>query len=297
MALKKVGKSTWLLSGGSNVGFAVVEGKAIVVDSGLDRDSARQVARALEGLGAKACALIITHAHADHFGGAAALKERFGVKVFAPEFETAVVENPILEPLWLFGGAWPVKALQGKFTLARPCRVDELINEKTVKLEELEIKIQPLPGHSPGQIGLIFEDTFFCADSFFPLETLAKHGIPYCTDMDSAIATLKKFEESFWSCEYFIPGHGEALQNPAPLAEANRRRLEEIRGKVMDLLRSPSDETALMRGVAQALNFAYRDLTHYYLCRTTIYAALTSLEKEGVVEAFVEGNNLLWRRV
>lgn len=295
--MKRVGKNTWALLGGSNIGLIALDGKALIVDSGLDKDSARQVSKALTEIGAEARALIITHAHADHFGGAGAIKERLGIKVFAPQFEAAVVENPVLEPLWLFGGAWPVKALQGKFTLARPCRVDGIIGEGVVNIEGFELKIIPLPGHSPGQIGLAFEDTFFCADAFFPAETLSKHGIPYCTDLDSAIATLRKFEEGSLPYDHFVPGHGEVLQNPAPVAEANRKRLEEIRDKVLDLLRSPCDELALMQGVAQALNLSYRDLPHYYLCRTTVYAALASLEKAGIAEAFVENNRLLWHKV
>jgi glyoxylase-like metal-dependent hydrolase (beta-lactamase superfamily II) len=296
-SLVKAGRNTWLLLGGSNIGLVVVEGKALIVDSGLDKDSARQVAKALEELGAKAHALIITHAHADHFGGAAALKERLGVKVFAPKFEAAVVENPVFEPLWLFGGASPVKPLRGKFTLAKPCPVDGLLEEGTINFEGIEVKILPLYGHAPGQIGLAFEDSFFCADAFFPLETLSKHGIPYCTDMDLAIATLKKFEEKAWPFEFFLPGHGDILKDPAPLAEVNRKRLEEIRDKVLDLLTTPCDEATLMRGLASALGLAYRDLPHYYLCRTTLYSALASLEGGGMVEAFIEGNNLLWRRI
>lgn len=295
--MEKVGKNTWALLGGSNIGFIALDGKALIIDSGLDRDSARQVSKALTEIGAETYALIITHAHADHFGGAGAIKERFGIRVFAPQFEAAVVENPILEPLWLFGGAWPVKALQGKFTLAKPCQVDEIIGEGVINIEGLELRIIPLPGHSPGQIGLAFEDTFFCADSFFPAETISKHGIPYCTDLDSAIATLRKFEEGSLPYGYFVPGHGEVLQSPAPVAEFNRKRLEEIRDKVLELLRSPCDELTLMQGVAQALNLSYRDLPHYYLCRTTIYAALASLEKARVAEAFVENNRLLWHKV
>ncbi len=295
--MKKVGKSTWLLPGGSNIGFVVSNGKALVVDSGLDKDSARQVAKGLGEIEAKACALIITHAHADHFGGAAAIKERFGVKVFSSQFEAAVVENPVLEPLWLFGGAWPAKALQGKFTLARPCQVDGFIDGGILEVEGLAIIVHPLPGHSPGQVGLAFEDTFFCADAFFPAETLVKHGIPYCTDMDSAIETLRKFEEGLWPYDYFVPGHGEILQDPTLLARANRKRLEEIRDMVLEAIANPSDEAAIMQVVARALGVSYRDLPHYCLCRTTIYAALSSLEKAGVAEAFVEDNRLLWLRV
>lgn len=91
-------KGTYLVPSGSNTGLIVADGKAIIVDAGLDADTARRVGRALTDLGAKPVALLLTHAHADHFGGASAIAERFRIPVYAPALEAAVVENPYLEP-------------------------------------------------------------------------------------------------------------------------------------------------------------------------------------------------------
>ena len=63
----------------------------------------------MASLNVELAAVIVTHAHADHFGGAGEVKKRTGAPVLAPAFEAAVVENPVLEPVYLFTGAQPLR--------------------------------------------------------------------------------------------------------------------------------------------------------------------------------------------
>ena len=294
--LKQIGANTYVLRGGSNIGFIVCDGSAVVIDAGLDKDAARRAAKAAAELDARIKAIIITHAHADHFGGAEALKKRTGAPVYASSFEAVVIENPVLEPLWLFGGALPIRSLTNKFTLGKPCRVDVRIEGDELSVEGIKLKVVRLPGHSPEQIGIGFEDTLFCADAFFPIETLEKHGIPYCTDLDAALATLDAFVEGCFPYAHFIPGHGEPLEDPVPVAQANKGRLEQIRDVVYGILAIPSREHAILANTALLLNMRFRDVVHYYLCRTTVYAVLASLEKQGLVEVITDEDGVKWRR-
>ncbi|MBI4758879.1 MAG: MBL fold metallo-hydrolase, partial [Chloroflexi bacterium] len=68
MELLEVANNIYCLVGGSNVGLIVQDRRAVAVDTGLDKDSAKEVTLALNSLGARLEAMVITHAHADHFG-------------------------------------------------------------------------------------------------------------------------------------------------------------------------------------------------------------------------------------
>lgn len=78
-------------------------------------------------------ALVTTHAHYDHIGSHAALRERFGVAVIAHELDADAIER---------GGQ------------ARACPVDIRLQseEETLTFGPHELRLLHIPGHTPGSI-------------------------------------------------------------------------------------------------------------------------------------------------
>ncbi|MCP4544809.1 MAG: MBL fold metallo-hydrolase [Chloroflexi bacterium] len=284
------------LQSGSNIGLVVQDGKALLIDAGLDKDAARRVLRVADELGVTLEAVFITHAHADHFGGAYFLQRRAEVPLYAPVLEAAMMENPIIEPLYLFSGAAPIQDLRHKFTLARPCRIDHVVEEPgLLEIGSFQVKVELLPGHAPNQMGVAVRDVFFCADVFFPEETIVKHKITFCMDMDDTLATLRQLPNLPYA--HFAPGHGPAYKSGDEIAHictANEQRLEQIREQVYAATEEPQGTSALVKQIAYDLNLRLTTATAYFLTRTTILAALSSLEKAGQVTARMESNQLLW---
>ena len=97
MDLVQLTEAAYQLRGGSNAGLIVQDGRAVLVDTGLDRDTAKKILRHIESLKITLAAVVITHAHADHCGGAATIRARTGAPVYAPALEADVVANPIWE--------------------------------------------------------------------------------------------------------------------------------------------------------------------------------------------------------
>ena len=327
------------LQGGSNMGLAVRDGKGLLIDAGLDKDAARQALRAAEGLGVTLEAVFLTHAHADHFGGAYLLQQRLGVPLYAPGLEAAMMEHPLIEPLYLFGGAAPIGELRGKFTLAQACRIQHVIlnrqdakNAKEIRgdlaplassrgttpsntqrgdytttkvvtmnypleIGPFRVEVVPLPGHAPNQVGVAVGEVLFCADAVFPAETLEKHKLTFCVDLDETLATLQRLPDLPYA--HFAPGHGPAYGAGEEIAQAcaaNRARLEEVRERVYAALEAPQETATLLRQVADAFGLRMTTATAYLLTQTTVLAALASLERAGEVNVMMEGNRLLWRR-
>jgi glyoxylase-like metal-dependent hydrolase (beta-lactamase superfamily II) len=220
------------------------------------------------------------------------------VPLYAPALEAAMMENPIVEPLYLFGGASPIGELRRKFTLAKPCRVDHVVEQPGgLEIGPFQVEIVSLAGHAPNQVGVAVERVLFCADAVFPTETLDKHKIPFCFDLDEGLATLERLPGLPYDC--FAPGHGpayEAGEEIAAVCAANRERLVEIREIVYAALEQTHETSALLRRVAGHFGLRLEMATFYLLTQTTILAALSSLEKAGQVTTVVEDNRLLWRQ-
>ena len=286
------------LRGGSNMGLIVRDGKGLLIDTGLDKDTARRALRTAEEMGVALEAVFITHAHADHFGGAHFLQRRLAVPLYAPALEAAMMEHPIIEPLYLFSGAAPIGDLRHKFTLAKPCRINHIVTEAgPLEIGPFQVEVVGLPGHSLNQVGVAVEDVLFCADAVFPAEALQKHKVIFCVDMDETLETLERLPDLPYAC--FAPGHGPAYaagEEIAQICAANRERLEEIRALVYTTLEEPQGTPALVQRVAGHFGLRLTTATAYFLTRTTILAALSSLERTGEVEAVMEENRLLWRR-
>lgn len=297
MKPKELADGIFHLQGGVNIGLAVRDGQALLIDAGLDEDAARRALRAAEERGATVAAVFLTHAHADHFGGAHFLQRRLGAPLLAPALEAAMMENPLIEPLYLFGGAAPIGELRAKFTLAQPCRINRVVGPGPLEIGPFRVEIVPLPGHAPHQAGLAVDGVLFCADAVFPEETLQKHQVTFCVDMDETLATLERLPTLPYA--HFAPGHGPAYAAGDEIARAcaaNRQRLEAVRELVCAALAAPQETAALVRHVADHFALRLPTATSYFLTQTTILAALSSLERAGKARAVIADNRLLWQQ-
>ncbi|MGC8825882.1 MAG: MBL fold metallo-hydrolase [Anaerolineae bacterium] len=280
---------------GSNAGILVQDGQALIIDAGLDRSAAADIAQAVGKLGARPTALLITHAHADHFGGASFLARRAGdIPVLASPFEATIVRHPLWEPLYLYSGAAPIEELQHKFTLAKPCPVAQEVAPGTLELGPFRLEVIPLYGHAVEQVGVVWGDVCYTADAFFPPDLVQKHGIPFCVDLDAALESLARLESAAW--RWFAPGHGPAVQSPQEAIAANRERLLRIRELCLEALREPAEPAHILQYAAGKLGLQITQPVSYLLAQTTVLAALTSCQRAGLAAVEVVDNRLVWHR-
>jgi len=298
----KLAPGIFHLQSGSNMGLVIRDGQALLIDTGLDPDAGRRALRVIEEQGAALAAIIVTHAHADHFGGAGFLQDRLDVPLCAPELEAAMMEHPIIEPLYLFGGAAPIKALRNKFTLAEPCEVNQVVAPGPLDIGPFSVDVVPLPGHALNQIGVGVSNAgrrvLFCADAIFPQETIDKHKVLFCVDLDETVETIAQLPSQSYDC--FAPGHGPAYDAGVAIdtiCRANQERLEEIRDVVHQTVKTPQETPAIVQAVAQHFALGMTRPTSYFLTRTTVLAALSSLERGDSVRAVMNANRMMWERI
>lgn len=291
------------LQSGANSGLILSGRDAVVIDAGLDDDSGRRIKKTLEAHNVRLAALILTHGHADHFGGAAYLRRTLPpFAVYATPIEAAFIANPRLEGIMLSAGAGPFDALTGKFTLAQPCAVDHLIAQDvhSLNVAGATLEIIPLYGHSPGQIGIQCENVLFCADAFLPIATLAKYPIPFTAQIGNALEVLASLRMRAEHDVILAPGHGAQLATAADICaviDANITALHTLIDSVSAAVQTtPSDEAALTQHVARQLGDKLATPVSYYLARAAVQAALVFLyeQKQAVMECDGAGR-IAWR--
>jgi glyoxylase-like metal-dependent hydrolase (beta-lactamase superfamily II) len=288
-----------VVPGGVNIGVLANEiGQIVLVDTGLNDTSAKKALKVVrEELGGDVVAVLTTHAHADHFGGNATVVKRTGAVVHAPAFDEAFLRYPLLQPVFLYGGADPLDTLRGNFLLADPSPVDVIVQPGAHEVAGIAVEAIPLFGHSPGQLGYLVGDVLFCADVVLPEKALHKYRIPYLyslTDHLAALALARDFPH-----RVTMPGHGEILEGGKlnALIDLNQALMARVLDAVLELVATPQTAEVVMQGLLRRFEAPVADAPSFYLLQPTVLAFLSHLHRQGeVIHAVCDGQSL-WSRV
>jgi hydroxyacylglutathione hydrolase len=152
--------------------------------------------------------IFLTHAHADHAGGAASLAERLGAQVYLSELEREALENADEEALGLHiarrNGYYPEN-----YRL-RACKVDvPLGGDEKLRYGDLELVVIPTPGHSAGSVCFLVDAgegvALFAGDTVFAGGRISLIVVPGSDllAMQESVAHLGGLNVTS-----LLPGHG-----------------------------------------------------------------------------------------
>lgn len=293
--MKMITQHVGFIPGPVNVGVIRTKNQGILVDTGLDNQSAKRIIAAAEEASIDIIGILNTHAHADHYGGNARIRKSFKDLrfIYAPAIEDAVIRYPILEPVYLFGAS-PIAQLKGKFLMGRPSPAEPLPSP-TIPFGDLTIQVISLPGHSINQVGYVCDNVFFCADTLFPKGIVEKYGLLYCFDVEAQQKTLHSLK-NLPPYKMIVPSHARPRKNISLLVEENIHHMEEISEAILNLTSVPKTAGTLTSQLCAQRDISLKSIWQYHLHLNTVKAYLAALLKKERVSVFVEEDTLIWVR-
>lgn len=129
--------------------------EAVIIDPGGEGET---IIRYIERAALQVMAILNTHAHHDHIGAAAMLKDKYGVPFYLDSREVKLMTYANLYRK-LFDGEGPIPLPN----------VDYYIDnvELPVRVGEFSIEILFTPGHTQGGVSFLIEDYVFTGDTLF----------------------------------------------------------------------------------------------------------------------------------
>lgn len=156
--------------------------KCVLIDPGFQ---AEQILEHVRREGKQVEAVLLTHGHFDHVGGVNQLAEQTGCRVWLCR------EDLELDPMLTAGTI--------RYT-------DTYAEGDVLELAGLTLRVMQTPGHTPGSVCLVCEDTIFSGDTLFA-GSCGRTDFPGSSvrQMRQSLARLAAMEGNY----RVLPGHGE----------------------------------------------------------------------------------------
>ena len=167
--------------------------EAIVIDPG---DESPRLEAAIEELGLKVEAILLTHTHFDHVGAVAPLARATGAPVWCPELEVGVLADIMSYVPWPGFGPFESYA------------ADHMIKGgERLELAGFEIDVLFTPGHSPGHVTYVLpaEGAIFSGDVLFE-GSIGRTDLPG-GDTATLMSTLAGLLDALPDETRVFPGH------------------------------------------------------------------------------------------
>ena len=170
--------------------------RGLIIDPGAE---AKLILKNIDDLGLNISLILVTHAHIDHIGALATVKEATGAKFAIHEAEATASLGMFSRMLSSMTG--------GSFN--QPPKPDRLLKDgDKIDVDDLHFAVLHTPGHSPGGISLYGHGIIFSGDTLFN-SGIGRTDFPGCSYeqiMDSIKNKLMKLPEE----TIVYPGHGPA---------------------------------------------------------------------------------------
>ena len=190
--------------------------------------------------------VMITHAHIDHYGGLAAVRDQTNAPIAVHELDRRVLVNheertvmasrALSDFLWRAGVSEANHAsLMGMYGwskgLFRSVEVETLLRDGDL-LDDLML-VRHTPGHCPGQVCLQIHDVLLCADHILAHTSphMAPESITPSTGLDHYLQALRKIA-GVPGVRMALGGHeppiADLYERVAQIEASHRRKLDRI---------------------------------------------------------------------
>jgi len=173
------------------------DGTALIIDPGCISPAEREsLQTAIDGVGLRPAAVLLTHLHFDHLAGSGWLIERYGIDCYVSGAER-MLENFLEESAHLYQVKLDIPV--GPFRYFDP-------EERQLHFGSFEVKILPLGGHTLGSVAYYLPK----ARAVFVGDTIRKGSLGFMeTGYQSVLEAIRDYLLPLPEDTRMLTGHGE----------------------------------------------------------------------------------------
>ena len=286
MELVQIKGDTWYLDGAEHIPLIRLEGgRCILLDSGLTFEGA-DLAASLDRAGLRPLGVFCSHAHRDHAGNNALLRERYGAWICLPFGEAALSANlPMFRSVYIYSSPRKLAAVNGHLL----GRVDQTVafEEEHITFCGVPLQVIHTPGHSPDHICTVTPDgVLYTADALMAGEELAKARLPYHAYHEEARRSMEKLRRA--PCDCYVAAHRGVGTDLVALVNDNLAMLDRLCRVLLELAEEPLSMDQLCLAYYRRMRLMTSHVEKAALYSTNIHAMAEYLVDMGQMNITVK---------
>lgn len=281
MKLINIKGNTYYIKGGTNTGVVRLDDNSgLIIDPGLGGMRPRKIIELLKNNNISIKYIINTHEHGDHYQGCSELKKFDNdIQIFSSLEAKILIDYPYKFADYIVGGKgnkfsnFKVSEEKNNFI-----KVDKVIEDGPIVLNDMELEIIKLGGHSEGSIGILTEDkVLFVGDLFVGNQILSKFDLLLLYDVNEYLKSINKIKDIDF--EYMVLGHGKEVYSKDDshvLINNHISAINKYINQVKDLLKSPITIDNILKNIINN-NKLSCNYTEYHYFRSSIVSIISYL--------------------
>lgn len=298
MKLTNINGNTYYIKGGTNTGvIRLDDDKSLIIDPGLGGTRPKKMMELLRDNNMSIKYIINTHEHDDHYEGCSELKKiDQNIKILSSSQAKIFIDNPSKFTDYIIGGKankffkFRVSNEKNNFS-----KIDDVIEEGNIVLNNKKFEIINLKGHSEGSIGILTEDkVLFVGDLFVGSQILSKFDLLLLYDVKDYLNSINKIKDVDF--KYMVLGHGKEVfskEDSQDIINAHINAVNKYVNQVKELIKSPITIDNILKNIIVNNNLSC-NYTEYHFFRSSIVSIISYLCDLNQIDYNIEQGEMLY---
>lgn len=297
MEIKEVKGNTFCIDTGMTYipFYKINEEEIIMLDSGWAKRDQKGIDQLLDKNNLKVIAIICSHAHIDHSGNNAYLKNKYNCVIAMPAYE-ALISNSMVNLKIYFRNHALTDVIERFGHMV--CETDIMIwdNQDSIRICDIEFKILFTPGHTPEHICIMTPDNVaYLADALISYEVIAEAKMPYVYILSEDLKSKEKLLDL--KCSKYVVAHKGIYDDITKLITDNIDFYKNIAKRVYEVIEGSMTMETITKTVVEKFGIPVNSIDKHTEIERIIRSYVEYLSEEGLINLSIEDGFIKYKKV
>jgi hydroxyacylglutathione hydrolase len=275
--------------------YKINDEEIIMMDTGWKVGEREGIEELLEKNNYNVVGIICSHAHIDHIGNNAYLKNKYNCIIAMPAYEALVCSSTVnLKVYYSTRTLTNVAEHFGHMV----CETDIMIsdNQDIIYVCGIKFKILHTPGHSPAHICIITPDNAaYVGDALISYKVMKGAKMPYAFILKEDLKSKTKLFDL--KCSKYVVAHKGMYDDITKLINDNIDFYKNRAERIYDAIDGVMTMEDIMKSVIKSFNIHVKTVDKYALIERMLRSYVEYLNETGRIELIMEDGFLKYTKV